>query len=270
MFQDAIAPVPACDPIKAVRRVGELTLREFRYDAGDVIPRHAHAAAYFTVVLSGSYEERGVTRERLCSGDRLAFYPEGEVHVNRFLGRGGHVLRVDAHDAFLQRLRTHAPILKRPVDVADADARVLGRRLWQEFQSHDRGAPLAIEGLTLELLSIADRAAFRPERRRVTWLSRAEEILRAHVTEPIGLEALAAEVGVHPCHLARAFRAHHRCTVGEFVRRLRVEQACARLADPDVELAALATELGFVDQSHFSRVFKRHVGRTPSEYRRSA
>ena len=51
------------------------------------------------------------------------------------------------------------------------------------------------------------------------------------------------------------------------MRRLRLDWAAAQLADSDVTLAQLAAEAGFVDQSHFTRAFKRHTGLTPGRYR---
>jgi len=56
-------------------------------------------------------------------------------------------------------------------------------------------------------------------------------------------------------------------TIGEFVRKLRIEHACAQLLKGDFPLAAIALQAGFVDQSHFSKVFKLYVGMTPHKYR---
>jgi AraC family transcriptional regulator len=73
---------------------------------------------------------------------------------------------------------------------------------------------------------------------------------------------------VHPVYLACAFRRHYRSTVGEYVRRLRVEFACRELSATRAPLAQVALAAGFADQSQFSRTFKRVVGLTPTEYRK--
>jgi AraC family transcriptional regulator len=83
------------------------------------------------------------------------------------------------------------------------------------------------------------------------------------------LAHVAAQVGVHPVHLATTFRRKYGVTVGEFVRRLRIEHACAELLKKDLPLTAIALQAGFADQSHFSKVFKSYVGTTPAKYRRS-
>jgi AraC-like DNA-binding protein len=56
--------------------------------------------------------------------------------------------------------------------------------------------------------------------------------------------------------------------VGELIRRRRVEHACDLLAHSDLSLAEIALACGFSDQSHFSMMFKRHTGITPSKFRK--
>ena len=99
------------------------------------------------------------------------------------------------------------------------------------------------------------------------WLRQAREIIVEHFSETLKLTQIAAEVGVHPVYLATAFRQKFGVTVGEFVRQLRIEHACAELIKGDLPLAAIALQAGFADQSHFSKVFKLYVGMTPHKYR---
>ncbi len=84
----------------------------------------------------------------------------------------------------------------------------------------------------------------------------------------ISLGGLAREVGVHPVTLARAFRRTYGCSIGEYVRRLRIVGAARRLEASDQSLAEIAMAAGFADQSHFSNVFKRQTGLSPSAFRR--
>ena len=80
---------------------------------------------------------------------------------------------------------------------------------------------------------------------------------------------LAASAGVHPDHLARAFRLRFGVPLGTYVRRLRLDWAAGQLSGGgDVAIVHIALNAGFADQSHFTRAFKRHTGLTPAEYRR--
>jgi AraC family transcriptional regulator len=100
------------------------------------------------------------------------------------------------------------------------------------------------------------------------WLVQARDRLHADVAARPSLGELAASVGVHPVTLARAFRRAFGCTVGEYLRRLRIERAAGQLASSTQPLAEIALAAGFADQSHFSNVFRRRVGMSPSAYRR--
>jgi len=82
------------------------------------------------------------------------------------------------------------------------------------------------------------------------------------------LTKIASEVGVHPVHLAATFRQKYGCTVGEFVRLLKIERARNDLGNLDLSVEQIAAQAGFADQSHFSKTFKDYTGLTPTEYRR--
>jgi AraC family transcriptional regulator len=86
----------------------------------------------------------------------------------------------------------------------------------------------------------------------------------------VGLSELASEVGVNAAHLARVFRARYGTSVGEYGRRLRLDWAAGEIARDDRPIAEIATEAGFADQSHFTRLFRRHVGTTPARFREEA
>jgi AraC family transcriptional regulator len=134
----------------------------------------------------------------------------------------------------------------------------------------DELSPLAIEGLTLELLAESSRQASRTQDRQPPrWLLRVSDLVQARFHEPLTLGAIAESVGVHPAHLARVFRRFYGCTLGDYVRKLRVEFACHRLTTSDTPLADIALAAGFSDQSHFSNTFKRHTGMPPAVFRKS-
>jgi AraC family transcriptional regulator len=98
-------------------------------------------------------------------------------------------------------------------------------------------------------------------------MKRVEEILRDRFSEQITLEEIARIVGIHVVHLCRQFRRVHGCTIGEYIRWLRVQKACTLLASSEITLAELALIVGCSDQSHFSSIFKRQMGVTPGQYR---
>jgi AraC family transcriptional regulator len=146
----------------------------------------------------------------------------------------------------------------------------LAKILYDEFYRMDRASPLAIEGLTLGMMAeVSRRHVKTSDGTSPRWLEQARDFLHAHFSEELTLEGIAGAVGTHPVHLARVFRQYYGCTVGEYMRRLRVEFACREMSLTNRPLLQGALEAGFYDQSHFSRTFKKIVGLTPTAYRAS-
>lgn len=86
-------------------------------------------------------------------------------------------------------------------------------------------------------------------------------------SQTLSLSNVAEVVGVHPTHLAKMFRRHYGCTIGEYIRMLRLDYAAKLLAQPNKTLSAIALVAGFYDQSHFAHFFKldwHHSRRLPS------
>jgi AraC-like DNA-binding protein len=91
--------------------------------------------------------------------------------------------------------------------------------------------------------------------------------LRDHYPEPITNQQLARLAHLSVRALERKFRASFHVTPQEYLRKLRLHMASRALVYTNQPLAKVALHCGFADQSHFSREFRRHFGRTPREYR---
>ena len=100
------------------------------------------------------------------------------------------------------------------------------------------------------------------------WLVLAQELVHARFRERLSLSDIAREVGISPSHLAREFRARLGTTVGEYVRRLRIDWVAEQLRRPSTRLSELGIAAGFSDQSHLTREFRRRLGVTPAEWKR--
>jgi AraC family transcriptional regulator len=226
--------------------------------------------SFFDLVVEGACTEivRGRTRDR--GPWTLAFHPGGEAHSSRWHGPECQCFHIEIPTALIDRFRQHSPVLESPALFPGGMPAWLGARVYSEFQRMDAVSPLAIEGLTLELLAESSRSAFPvQERRPPGWLISVCDILHEKFREPPPLGTIAEEAGVHPAHLARTFRQIHGCTLGDYVRKVRIEYACRCLTNPETPLAEIALAADFSDQSHFSRVFKRQMGISPGEFRKS-
>lgn len=96
---------------------------------------------------------------------------------------------------------------------------------------------------------------------------RARDYLQAHLGEDIGLDDLALAVGVDRFRLSRAFKAAFGLAPHAYLIQLRLSRARQLLARGQTP-AEVASALGFADQSHLGRWFRRAYRLTPADYRR--
>jgi AraC family transcriptional regulator len=250
------------------RELADFSLVESVYPPGSVMPRHTHELAHISLVLRGAYAERYGRKDRLAEPSILVIHPPGEDHSVVFKNAGARVFSIHLKHSWLERVRDYSRILDSPSDFGGATSPArLARRLYHEFREMDAVAPLMFESLALEIVAAASRRAAPAKQKTPRWLEQARELLHATFTGQVALAAIAAQVGVHPVYLAAGFRKHYRCTVGEYVRRLRIEAACREVSTGETPLSEIASAVGFYDQSHFTNVFKRHTGMTPAQYR---
>jgi AraC family transcriptional regulator len=254
--------------LRSIRTAG-FTLTEGIHSGGSRLAWHYHEGPTLCFVLRGIFTETSGGERLTCTPDTLKVMPAGERHCDDFDRGDARGLLVEADQDRAQAIRTHAPVLDERVSFHGGLPAALARRVYQEFRQADDAAPLAVEGLILELLAAVSRSRGEILSNDVApWLKEARDRLHADVAARPSLAELAAGVGVHPVTLARAFRRAFGCTVGEYLRRLRIERAAEQLSTGTQPLAEIALAAGFADQSHFSNVFRRRVGMSPSAYRR--
>src|ERR1051325_11344823 len=247
--------------------VADFILTEAAFEPHSRLPRHAHENSYFCFSLQGVYTERHGTREVVLRPSALTFRSSAQTHEAVVHSVATRVFMLEISSHWIERLRADSLRLESEVEFFGGTVTKLGARLNREFHRSDSAAKLAIEGLALELLAEATRQPSREIGAAPPWLRQAREMVAERFSENLKLTQIAAEVGVHPVYLAAAFRQKFGVTIGELVRKLRIEHACAELSKKHLPLSAIALQAGFADQSHFSKVFKSHVGITPRQYR---
>lgn len=80
---------------------------------------------------------------------------------------------------------------------------------------------------------------------------------------------LAAICGVTPSYLCNTFKEETGQTIIEYINTKRIQRAAKQLEITNEQIVTIAMEVGFVDVNYFSRLFKRQMGMTPTQYRRS-
>jgi len=248
--------------------IAGLGLTESLYSPHFKIPKHSHAYPYFGLILRGTYNEHYGKKTRVCRPSMLVYHPSGEEHSQDFYHTEGRLFRIEMCPDWLGRLNERVPTQDRSADFQGDFVCHLAGRLYHEFRAMDDISPLVIEGLLLEIIGEVSRSSKRASRPvPPKWLKQVRELIQERSVERLTLSQMAQTVGVHPVYLAREFQRHYRCTVGEYIRQLRIDAACLEMVRPGASLAEIAIVCGFYDQSHFSKSFKRVMNSTPADYR---
>ncbi|MFH6935987.1 chromate resistance protein ChrB domain-containing protein [Flavobacterium sp. FlaQc-30] len=102
------------------------------------------------------------------------------------------------------------------------------------------------------------------------WVRELKEIIQDHIDTNLSLRELSKNLGISPSYLSRIFSKYFdNMSFGEYVRKQRIEKAKKLMHSPkNLPLTEIAILSGFSDQSHFSRIFKRETGLSPSDYRK--
>jgi AraC family transcriptional regulator len=252
-----------------VLHAGDFVLREVRYAPHSALPPHEHDRPVLVFVIAG--EARGTVDGATTSyaPSSLRSVPAGATHSNAYGVGAPRSLLIEPDGERVRQLGTRAELLERFTHFAPTSMpAVLGSRVYHELRTEDPVAPLAIEGLLLELLAATARWSAPAERGRApAWLFLVRDQLREEYRSTLSLTMVAKRHGVHPVHVARCFRRRFGCAPSEYVRRLRIDWASEALRRTDAGIATVARDAGYADQSHFTRQFRRATGVTPARYR---
>ena len=264
----------ACTPIEtdgliSSKQVPGFSVRHYRFPAGWRIPHHEHRLPALVVPLTGCF--RGHARRDAfepAPGELLAV-PPAAVHHEEIGPRGAAALLVTVTEGRMDSL-SGSSLFEGFHRFRGPRIKLLTNKVARELRSRDPLSKLGLESALLELIVVAQRQPIPADNRRARWLSRVRDILDEHFDRPFDVSCLARRSGVSRAHLTRSFRLAYGCSIGEYVRRRRLQRATELLETSDLPLADVALTCGFYDQSHLCRHFRRHLGMTPSAWRSSS
>lgn len=158
----------------------------------------------------------------------------------------------------------------------DSHIESIGRLLLQELQSSGTGGKLYIESLTTALVIhlLRDYSAFKQQPQQVKGILSAPKLrltidyIHEHLGNDMTLSELAGNIELSPYHFARLFKQSTGITPHQYLLHCRLEEARHLLLLSNLSISQIALSVGFTDQSHLTRYFKRTFHVTPTEMRR--
>jgi AraC family transcriptional regulator len=247
--------------------------RQSQYQAGALRQRHYHDSTWVVFTFSGSFALTMRSAESLLTPRSLLYVPAGEAHSNVFGSQGAGVFVTAIDPAWIgDRLEIASAEAEIPRIAPAGLLTGLAQKIYREFRSPDTLSDLIVEGAFLELLGRWFRQDFHKDRSAPFWLRQVKGLLHDSFRQPVSLDQVAQVAGVHPSHAAREFRRAYGMTIGEYVRKLRVEFVAERLlctGKHTASLSDLALGAGFSSQAHMAAVFHRLLGMPPGQYRKA-
>lgn len=127
---------------------------------------------------------------------------------------------------------------------------------------------MSSEWLYRFLITLLRNIEFPSSRKTSPHVSVATEWMKKNYTEPINLEEMCPKIGVSYPHLSRLFYQEQGITPIQFITQLRLELSIQLLLDTNQSIRIIAEQCGFLSANYFTKVFKKAMHITPSEYRR--
>ncbi len=157
------------------------------------------------------------------------------------------------------------------------DITTLVERILHEKQRESYGSDLMMQLLAIELLVVLARGlreeweeSLRVRTGKAGELVRiAQRYIVEHHDRDLSIGDVAAYVFLSQGYFTRAFRDETGISPMSFLMQVRVDHACKLLKQADKKVSGIAREVGFSSPQRFNAAFRKHIGMTPMQYRRS-
>ncbi|WP_379129011.1 response regulator [Paenibacillus sp. sgz500958] len=98
-------------------------------------------------------------------------------------------------------------------------------------------------------------------------IKQVHELVGNHNGHDLSVKTIADQVFLHPVYLSKIYKAETGEGLGDYIIRMRMERALYLLKNTNKKIYEITTELGYQNPQYFSKMFKKHYGMTPNEFR---
>lgn len=229
---------------------------------------HYHEHAYFTFILEGNVIEGNKKEVYNCVPGSLLFHNWQDAHYNikpDVFTRGFHL---EIEKEWFDKLSLTSDGLEGSTKISNPDIKLLMYKIFRASKIDDDDSDLSTQTLLLEILSKLKKSSEDTLHKNPKWVRMIDEILHEQFADLLTLDYLSQILNIHPMHLSRDFSKYFNCTLGEYIRKLKVEKALSLMSSKQQSFTEIAYQCGFSDQSHFNRCFKEVNGINPSAHKK--
>lgn len=247
-----------------------------------VTEQHSSQTDYMLMLVNHGQLSMQYEHQVQLEANMLTLIPPGTAH-NLLGGKNldiwwmsfcPHCLSLDLDTQLLQTFK-HIRLGALPVFSLSQERADFLKVLFKELERIKLEQTSAIESVQKSLITLIlheiNQASMpfntktQPQDSKV---DKALDFIQTHYLSDITLKDVAQAAHCSPSHLAYLMKHHTGYTVGQWVIRSRLSQACSRLLHSDQDISQLVFELGWQDVTHFIRQFKKAYGATPAAWRK--
>ncbi|MEO6231700.1 MAG: AraC family transcriptional regulator, partial [Ferruginibacter sp.] len=226
---------------------------------------HYHANPHFSHILSGGSIELRERGNQLQTAGTSLYYNPDIIHKNTNYQKDTRIFNLEIQSGFLteydlniESANVFSPFnehLKKNILV----------KILREFYINDKHSVLSIQQLCMQLFQQINHETIPQPNRH--WTIVLKDYLHSHWNEIPTLNELSKVVKIHPVTISRYFSKYFNCTLGEYIRQIKIENSLPLIRSNKYLLTEIAYECDFTDQSHFTKTFKQVTGILPKEYK---
>jgi AraC-like DNA-binding protein len=141
---------------------------------------------------------------------------------------------------------------------------------WARYLQKEKHTQQPFESLLLNVINNYLKGKPGSKKKIPAWAQELKETIQDHIDTSLTLKKLSKGLEINPSYLSREFSKYFEdLSFGEYIRKQRIEKAIELMQSPSYSLTQIAYLTGFSDQSHFTRIFKKHMSQNPSAFRKS-
>lgn len=128
---------------------------------------------------------------------------------------------------------------------------------------------LHVAQLLLKLSEAYEENTYTKSVKSIVHIRKAISYIQSHYFDDVKIDKLAKHVGVHTNYLQRIFKENMNETIVDYLTKIRIEKAKELLSSTDIAIIDICLYVGINSRQYFTYLFKKHLGMTPRQYRKS-
>ena len=161
------------------------------------------------------------------------------------------------------------PIITNKISSFDRDIRNLSTEFTIDTEYRDELLSTIMKALIIKIIRSKVIGTTNPNK-NYKFVKKIIEYIQNNYTEPLTNESIAEHFKTHPVYLNRVFKEYTNKSIHAFILNYRLSAACILLRSEDLPINLIASSVGYTDTIQFYKMFKKHIGVTPKQFRINA